>query len=417
MTDSFRIFVDGSPVDAAAGDSTIAAIQRWRSDIADALRSGARILTDSRGLPIAADSPAYAGAIFRVVGARGARSTLDQLRAMPKIELHCHLDGSLRPETMLELARDAHVTLPRSTPDELRAYMRADNVASLEDYLARFDATIAVLQTPEALERVAYELVRDVHADGVRYIEVRNAPRLNTRTGLTDDEVMAATMRGLARGEAETGTIARFICCSLRHWDPQVSLETAQLAARCHDRGVVGFDIAGGEAGHPARDHAAAYLYAREHFLGVTCHAGEGDGPHSIEQALFICGAYRIGHGVRAGEDAQLLDFLRDRQIPLELCPTSNVQTHAVKSFAAHPVKVYLAYGVAVTLNTDNRLISDITLTSEFARLVNELDFTTDDLARCVLNGCRAAFLPLPERDALTARVTAELNRDWGYKA
>lgn len=336
---------------------------------------------------------------------------------MPKVELHCHLDGSMRPETMLDIAREHSVTLPRSEPDELRAYMRADNVSSLEDYLTRFDATISVLQTPEALERVAYELVADVAADGVRYIEVRNAPRLNIRGGLTADEVIGATMRGLSRGEAEFGTVARFICCSLRHWSPEISLETAELAARHRDRGVVGFDIAGGEAGNPAGEHAAAFLYAREHFLGVTCHAGEGDGPESIEQALFLCGANRIGHGVRAGENAELLAYLRDRQIPLELCPTSNVQTHAVASFREHPAKRYLDYGVAVTLNTDNRLISDITLTGEFQRLVDKLGFTIDDLSQCVMNGCRASFLPLPERELLTARIADELCRDWGYVA
>lgn len=343
--------------------------------------------------------------------------TPDHFRAMPKVELHCHLDGSMRPETMLELAREQNVTLPRSTPDALRAYMRADNVTNLEDYLARFDATISVLQTADALERAAYELVQDVHADGVRYIEVRNAPRLNTRRGLTDDEVMDATMRGLARAEAQFGTVARFICCTLRHWSPRVSIEMAELAVRYMDRGVVGFDMAGGEAGNPAGEHAAAFLYAREHFLDVTCHAGEGDGPESIEQALFLCGAYRIGHGVRAGENPALLRFLRDRQIPLELCPTSNVQTHAVASFAQHPVKRYLDYGVAVTLNTDNRLISGITLSSEFARLVNELGFTSGNLARCVMNGCRAAFLPLPEREQLAKSIADELVRDWSYVA
>lgn len=337
----------------------------------------------------------------------------DRFRTMPKVELHCHLDGSLRPETMLDLAREQKVVLPCTTLEALRAYMRADNVTNLEDYLARFDVTISVLQTPEALERAAYELVEDAHADGIRYIEVRNAPHLNTRSGLTVDEVMDATMRGLARAEADFGTVARFICCSLRNWSPQLSLETAELAVRYMDQGVVGFDIAGGEAGNPAGEHAAAFLYAREHFLGVTCHAGEGDGPDSIEQALFLCGAYRIGHGVRAGENPALLNYLRDRKIPLELCPTSNVQTHAVPTFAQHPAKRYLDYGVAVTLNTDNRLVSGITLSSEFARLVDELGFTIADLTRCVLNGCNAAFLPLPEREQLTANIGAELARDW----
>lgn len=340
--------------------------------------------------------------------------TRDALRAMPKVELHCHLDGSLRAETMLAIAADNGIVLPRDTPDALRHYMRADNVASLEDYLERFEATIAVLQTPEALERAAYELVQDAHADGVRYIEVRNAPRLNTRQGMSLDDVMEATVRGLARGEAETGTVARFIVCSLRHWSPDVSLEMAQLAVRWADRGVVAFDLAGGEAGNPAAAHADAFRLAREHFLGVTCHAGEGDGPESVVQALVDCGVNRLGHGVRSGEYPALLHYLRDRRIPLELCPTSNVQTHAVPSLGDHPIKCYLDEGLTVTINTDNRLISGITLTDEFVHLVRELDFTAADLARCVMNGCRAAFLPLPEREKLVARVGAELAAQWG---
>jgi len=176
-----------------------------------------------------------------------------RLERMPKVELHCHLDGSLRPATMLELARDAGVALPRGDVASLRAYMCADNVASLEEYISRFDATIAVLQTADALERVAYELVLDAHADGVRYIEVRNAPRLNVRGGLSLDQVMDATLRGLARGERETGTIARFIVCSLRHWSPDISLESARLAVRHRAGGVVGFDLAGGRPGTPLR--------------------------------------------------------------------------------------------------------------------------------------------------------------------
>jgi len=337
--------------------------------------------------------------------------TRDVLRAMPKIELHCHLDGSLRPETMLELADATGIELPAITADTLRRYMRADNVSSLEDYLARFEATISVLQTAEAIERAAYELVVDAHADGVRYIEVRNAPHLNIREGLSLDDVMEATVHGLARGEAATGTVARFIVCSLRQWNPDMSMEAAQLAVRWADRGVVAFDLAGGEAGYPAAAHADAFRYAREHFLGVTCHAGEGDGPDSVVQALVDCGANRIGHGVRSLEYPALLAYIRDRRIPLELCPTSNVQTHAVPSLGDHPIKQYLDEGVTVTINTDNRLISGITLTDEFAHLVREVGFTGTDLVQCVLNGCRAAFLPLPEREKLTARVAEELTR------
>ncbi|MEO6866068.1 MAG: adenosine deaminase [Gemmatimonadaceae bacterium] len=336
---------------------------------------------------------------------------------MPKAELHCHLDGSLRPETMLDIAREHGITLPREEPAELRAYMCADNVSDLGDYLHRFDTTISILQTAPAIERVAYELVEDASRDGLRYIEVRNAPHLNIHGDLTVDEVIEATTRGLARGEREFGTIARFITCSLRHWHPSRSLEAAQAAVRHMHSGVVGFDLAGAEAEYSAADHAAAFAYARRHFLQVTCHAGEAAGPKSIESALFDCNASRIGHGVRAEEDPALLEYIRDTGITLEMCPTSNEQTHAVPSYAQHPLKRYLDSGVRVTINTDSRLISGVTLTDEYVRVVNDLDLTMAELCRCVMNACEASFLPFAERANLVANVRAELERDWGYQA
>ncbi len=345
------------------------------------------------------------------------RVTVDDLRRMPKVELHCHLDGSLRPETMLDLAREAGITLPRQDPDALRNYMCADNVGGLADYLHRFDTTISILQTSAALERVAYELIEDASRDGLRYIEVRNAPHLNIRGGLSVDEVIAATMRGLSRGERDFGTIARFITCSLRHWDPRRSLEAAEAAVRHKSSGVVGFDLAGAEAEFAAADHAAAFDYARKHFLRVTCHAGEAAGPESVKQALFDCNASRIGHGVRSAEDPDLLDYIRDAGIPLEMCPTSNEQTHAVPSYAQHPLKRYLESGIVTTINTDNRLISGVTLTDEYARVVNELGLTVSELCRCVLNACEASFLPYAERMQLVTSIGAELARDWGYEA
>lgn len=335
------------------------------------------------------------------------------LRRFPKVELHCHLDGSLRPRTLLELGRDQQVALPRSDAEELRAYMRADHAASLEQYLTRFDVTISVLQTPEALERVAYELVEDAYHDGVRYIEVRNAPRLNTHGGLTLDEVIRATLRGLARGVSRWNVQARFIVCSLRHWAPEVSLQMADLAVRYKEEGVAAFDLAGAEAGHPATEHAAAFLHARRHYLDVTCHAGEGAGADSIAQALHECGAQRIGHGVRAAEDPALLASLVDRQIPLEMCPTSNVQTGAVPSYAAHPLRRYYEAGIPVTINTDNRLISGTTLTDEFWHALTEIGLTLDQLGGCVLNAARAAFLPWDARMALADRLARELQGEW----
>jgi adenosine deaminase len=345
------------------------------------------------------------------------RATTDELRSMPKVELHCHLDGSLRPETMLDLAREHCIALPREDSSALRKYMCADNVTDLADYLHRFDTTISILQTASALERVAYELVEDASKDGLRYIEIRNAPHLNIRGGLTVDEVIEATLRGLQRGERDFGTIARFITCSLRHWEPARSLEAAQAAVRHMKSGVVGFDLAGAEAEFSAGDHAEAFAYARRHFLQVTCHAGEAAGPASIESALFDCNASRLGHGVRAGEEPALLDYIRNRGITLEMCPTSNEQTHAVPSYRQHPIKRYLDSGVRVTINTDSRLISGVTLTDEYARAVNELGMTIADLCRCVLNACEASFLPFAERASLITSVRTDLARDWGYQS
>ncbi|HEY8311883.1 MAG TPA: adenosine deaminase [Gemmatimonadaceae bacterium] len=336
---------------------------------------------------------------------------------MPKAELHCHLDGSLRPETMLDLGREHGIKLPRDNAADLRKYMCADNVPDLADYLHRFDTTISILQTEAALERVAYELVEDASFDGLRYIEVRNAPHLNIRGGLTVDQVIEATMRGLSRGEAEFGTVARFITCSLRHWDPARSLEAAEAAVRHKDLGVVGFDLAGAEAEFSAADHAAAFEYARKHLLRVTCHAGEAAGPSSIRSALFDCNASRIGHGVRAQEDPALLDYIRDAGVTLELCPTSNEQTHAVASYAEHPLKRYLDSGVCATINTDSRLISGVTLTDEYVRAVNELGLTVADLCRCVMNAIESSFLAFAERTALADGIRAELQQNWGFQS
>src|SRR5205823_14635749 len=215
----------------------------------------------------------------------------NKLRQLPKAELHCHLDGSMRPDTLLDLARDSRVQLPRDTAEELAAFMRVDDAQSLEDYLRRFDFTISVLQTEEALERVAYELAEDAAADGVRYIEVRNAPILNVVKGLTLVQAVDAPLRGLQRAEKDFRITARFIVTALRQFPPENSLEMAKLAVEFKDEGVVAFDLAGGEKGHPAARHVEAFRYAREHNLAVTVHAGEGDGAESVRQAVHVCGA------------------------------------------------------------------------------------------------------------------------------
>jgi adenosine deaminase len=334
----------------------------------------------------------------------------NKLRALPKAELHCHLDGSVRPATLLELAREYRVPLPAQSVEDLAAAMHADDAKSLEDYLRLFDTTISVMQTAEALERITYELAEDAAEDGVRYIEVRNAPILNVVKGLSLVEAVEAPLRGLRRAENDFGITGRFIVIALRQFPVEHSLEMAKLAVEFKNDGVVAFDLAGAEKGNPASAHAAAFRFARENNLAVTVHAGEGDGPESIAQAVHLCGANRIGHGTRLIEDPDLTQYVNDRRIALEVCLTSNVQTRVAESYAAHPFREYFDRGLNVTLNTDNRLMSATTLTDEYVYAAEHLGFGMDELAGIALNGFESAFLPWEERVMLIEEVSEKID-------
>jgi adenosine deaminase len=216
-------------------------------------------------------------------------------------------------------------------------------------------------------------------------------------------------LKGLRRGESELGVVARVIVCGLRHLDPAVSLSLAELAVAYKDRGVVGFDLAGGERGNPAGRHRKAFQYALGHDMACTCHAGEGDGGASIREAVHVCGANRIGHGTRLFEDAPLMEYVNDRRIPVEICITSNVQTRAAESYARHPVRQYFDAGINVVLNTDNRLMSATTLTDEYAHAASDLGFTFDELSRIAINGFESAFLHAQERDQLVQRARSRI--------
>jgi adenosine deaminase len=336
--------------------------------------------------------------------------TLDRelLRRLPKAELHCHLDGSVRPATLLDLGREQGVVMPAQTEESLREYMIVRDARSLEDYLARFDVTLSVMQTEAALERIAYELAADASAEGVRYIEVRYAPVLNIRGGLALGAAVEAPLRGLARAEREHGIIGRLIICGIRNMSPEVSLELARLAVAYRRHGVVGFDLAGGEAGNPPSRHAKAFEYARCHDMACTCHAGEGDGAASVREAVHVCGANRIGHATRLIEDEALTEYVNDRRIALEICLTSNVQTRATASYETHPLRQYFERGLNVVLNTDNRLMSGTTLVDEYEH-ASRIGFDFDELARMALNGFESGFLPFEERRILVDRAKAEI--------
>jgi adenosine deaminase len=336
-------------------------------------------------------------------------ATRELLARLPKAELHTHLDSALRPETMIDLAREAKFELPVWEPEALRRFMVVSDAASLEDYLARFEYTIPLLQTAGAIERVSYEMVEDAARDNLRYLEVRYCPHLSRRRGLTMERALEAELAGLARGEREFGVVTRVINCSLRHYDPAISVEIARLSVAYRDKGVVAFDLAGGEAGRPAGAHRAAFDIAAEGRLGITVHAGEAAGAESIADALHHCHADRIGHGTRLYEDPVLRDYVRDRRHLIEINITSNVQTRAVASPAEHPVRQYFDAGLAVTLCTDGWLMAGVSLTDEYLLAHTQLGFTRKEIDRMILAGFEGAFLPWPERLALIESVRAEL--------
>jgi adenosine deaminase len=333
----------------------------------------------------------------------------DLIAAAPKVLLHEHLDGGLRPQTVVELAAETgYDGLPTTDVDDLAAWFhRGANRRSLELYLETFAHTVAVMQTPEAIERVAAESAEDLAADGVAYAEVRFAPELLTERGLTMDEVLEAALRGFA-GAGDRIRIG-LIVCAMRTADR--AEEAAEAALRHRDAGVVGFDLAGAEAGHPASRHRAALDRLRSTGLPLTLHAGESAGPASIADAL-ACGAQRLGHGVRViddvGPDGTLGPVAAEvhaRGIPLETCPTSNVHTGAAPSFAEHPIERLRSLGFAVTVNTDNRLMSDISLTGELLRLCEAFGWGLAEVAEVTECAARSAFLPEADREHLVAEV------------
>jgi adenosine deaminase len=331
------------------------------------------------------------------------------LRALPKAELHCHLDGSVRPSTLIELGREYGQPMPATDPDELYEHMVVRHAHNLEEYLARFSTTLSVMQEADALERIAYELMEDAAREGVRYIEIRYSHVLNLAGGLTLGEAVEAPLRGIARAEQAFDIQGRVLICALRHLPPGTSMELARLAVAYRSQGVVGFDLAGAERGHPAAEHAAAFAYAREHDLAVTVHAGEGDGAESVRQAVHECGADRLGHATRLGEDPSLAQYVNDRRIALEICLTSNVQTRVAASYEVHPLREYYERGMNVVLNTDNRLMSGTTLTDEYWYAAEHLDFTLEELCEIALNGFASAFVSWEERQVMLAEAEREI--------
>ncbi|RCK72077.1 MAG: Adenosine deaminase [Ignavibacteriae bacterium] len=334
------------------------------------------------------------------------------IRAMPKVVLHDHLDGGLRPSTIIELAKEQKYTkLPTSDPGELAEWFhRGARRGSLPLYLEGFEHTTAVMQTEEALERVAYEMMEDMNNDGVVYVETRFAPVFHTKNGLHWEEVVNAVLRGLEKGRKDFGVEYGLIISAMRNM--KLSQEMAELAIDFRERGVVGFDLAGEEGGFPPKKHLDAFNYIKRENFHITIHAGEAFGKESIWQAIQWCGADRIGHATRLIEDiavdehepnkivkmGYLAQYILDKRIPLEICLTSNVDTGAVKSLEEHPFGLYYKYRFRVTINTDDRLMSDTTMTKEYKLAYETFNLSFDDLEKLSINAMKSAFIPYKQR-------------------
>ncbi|MFB6263025.1 MAG: adenosine deaminase [Bradymonadaceae bacterium] len=339
--------------------------------------------------------------------------TPDFLKRMPKTDLHVHLDGSLRLSTILELAEEQGVELPNgaSTEEELAEELHAGEVChDLNDYLQAFDTTVSVLQTEEALYRAAFELGEDAAKENVQYLEVRYSPLLHTKEGLSFPVIVEAVAEGLREAKRQYGVMSGQIICGIRHITPESSLRLAELCVAFKEKEVVAFDLAGAEVDNPPKDHREAFYLIRNNNVNLTIHAGEAYGPESIHQAIHLCGAHRIGHGVRLREDGDLLNYVNNHRIPLEICLSSNVQTRACKGFDSHPLPFYLSYGIRCTLNTDNRLITDTTVTEEYQKAVDHYDLNVGDLRRLMINGFKSSFMPYRKKRTITARACSEFD-------
>lgn len=334
---------------------------------------------------------------------------LNAIQEMPKVLLHDHLDGGLRSQTIVELAKDQRYDkLPTNDPGELAEWFRVGaSRGSLSLYLEGFAHTCGVMQTDEALERVAYEAMEDLKKDGVVYGEIRFAPVFHTEKGLHWGEIVSAVLRGLMRGEKDFGVGGGLIICAMRNMN--LSEEMAQLAVDFRDRGVVGFDLAGEEGGYPPKKHVEAFEYIQRQNFNITVHAGEGFGKESIWQAIQWCGAHRIGHATRLIEDiitsegkiiklGTLAQYILDKRIPLEICLSSNVHTGAVKSLPEHPFGIYYKGKFRVTLNTDNRLMSATTLSKEFQIAEEMFHLSFAEIEKITINAMKSAFVPYEER-------------------
>ncbi|HDR05862.1 MAG TPA: adenosine deaminase [Candidatus Marinimicrobia bacterium] len=341
----------------------------------------------------------------------GEKGIWEKIHSLPKTDLHCHLDGSLRVSTLMELAENYNVKLPSNDAAQLQKYLTCeDHCESLPDYLTRFDLTLSVLQKPEALERVAYELAEDASKENIRWLEVRYSPILHLEEGMRTMDNLEAVIRGLQRAEKDFGIRGGVIVCGMRQVEPEVSVHLAELSVAYKNRGVIGFDLAGPEENYPAKDHEQAFRLVLKNNINVTIHAGEAYGAESIHQAVHYCGAHRIGHGTRLAEDGDLMNYINDHRICLEVCLTSNMQTKSVKKLSNHPFKFYRDFGLRLSINTDNRLISNTTVTDELFLAYKTFNLSLTDIKDIIIDGFKSTFMHHRERQLLVRSIAQELD-------
>ncbi len=340
------------------------------------------------------------------------RITQKLIRRLPKTDIHCHLDGCLRPRTLLELADAQGVKLPtRRLPELTRILQAGKRTRNLGDYLKIFDYTLSVMQERDALYRVAYELAEDAAAENVRHLEVRYSPILHQKKRLKFETIVDAVIEGLADSGRKHKLSTGVIICGIRSLDPKYSIALAELAVAYKGKGVLAFDLAGQEKDYPAKAHRAAFQLVLKENINVTVHAGEAFGPASIAQALHYCGAHRIGHGTRLLEDRDLMRYVNDHRIPLEVCLSSNVQTRTVKNIKEHPFHYYFKQGLRVTVNTDSRLISATTVSQELALAARAFRLSPYELKRVIMNGFKSSFLPYAQKARVLRSVNLEIDR------
>lgn len=336
---------------------------------------------------------------------------MDLIKRMPKVDLHYHLDGGMRPQSIIEIARKENITLPTYDLKEIKPYLSVtDNCPSLVEYLKKFDLPLKCLKTKQSQIRAAKEAVEDAAAENVKYIEIRFAPQLMTEGGLSVYDVTENVLEGIREGSKKTGVKARAILICMRHHDKAKNLEVIEAARAYLKNGVCAVDLAGDEKNYPPELHRDVFVKAAHYGIPVTIHAGEADGPQNIATAINELGAVRIGHGIRLRENSKLYYDVLSREIPLEICVTSNVHTKAASSFEEHPIRKYFDDGLIVTANTDDATVSDTNMTKELTILSQKFGFSNDEIKTVVLNGAKNAFLDNDEKRKLINSIEKEFN-------